>query len=110
MNSEIKKQFSLLKNSTKLPVTISTDDLFKNQYDMETLEYNMIEGNLFQWEVLITQQLTPDFCAKYLLDEKYSACDKERYICNITILNIQRHISETELEEACKKIWNNEDK
>ena len=41
MNSEIKNQF------TKSPVTISTDDLFKNQYDMETLEYNMIEGNLF---------------------------------------------------------------
>lgn len=110
MNSEIKKQFSLLKNSTKLPVTISTDDLFKNQYDMETLEYNMIECNLFQWEVLITQKLTPDFCAKYLLDEKYSACDKERYICNLTVLNWQQHISKSELQEAYIRIRQNEDK
>ena len=94
MNSEIKKQI----------ISITTEDLFKHQYDMETLEYNMIEGNLFQWDVMKTQKLTPDFCVKYLLDEKYSACDKERYICNITILTWQTHISKTELEEACKRL------
>jgi hypothetical protein len=99
MNSEIKSC-----------ITITKYDLYNNNYDIQTLEYNMLKRNISQWDVMITQDLTPDFCVKYLLDEKYSTSDKERYICNLTVLNWQPDISEKELEEACKRIWNNEEK
>lgn len=81
-------------------ITITKYDLYKNHYDMEVLEYNMLRRNIRQWDVMITQDLTPEFCVKYLLDEKYSISDKERYICNVTVLNWQPHISEKELSEA----------
>ena len=97
-------------NSEMKPcIAISKYDLYNNYYDIQTLEYNMLERNIRQWDVMVTQDLTPDFCVTFLLDEKYSISDKERYICNLTVLNWQPHISEKELEDACKRIWNNED-
>jgi hypothetical protein len=71
----------------------------KNKYDIETLEYNI--DNLGLRKLLQTQKLTPEFCAKYILNpEKYGMCREDHYLCDDDILLYQKHISKDDLMNA----------
>ena len=77
---------------------IRTDDLYKNQYDYETLKANIYAVGLL--DILKTQKLSADFCAKYILNESFQFLDEEQLINMNTVKKYQRHLSETDLIRA----------
>jgi hypothetical protein len=71
----------------------------KNQYDIETLEYNIC--NLSLRKLLQTQILTPEFCVKYILEpEEHGMCREDHYFCDFDILKYQKHINQEQLMNA----------
>jgi hypothetical protein len=71
----------------------------KNQYDIETLEFNI--GNLSLRKLLQTQVLTPEFCIKYILEpEEHGMCIEDYYFCDFDILKYQTHITKEQLMDA----------
>jgi hypothetical protein len=59
----------------------------KNEYDIETLEYNI--GNLELRKLLQTQKLTPEFCVKYILNpEEHGMSREDHYFCDFDILHL----------------------
>ena len=69
---------------------ITTDDLYNNQYDYETLKTNIYAVSLM--DVLKTQKLTADFCVKYILNTDFQLSDEDQTITIETVKKYQRHI------------------
>ena len=68
------------------------DNMLRNKkYDITTLERNI--NNLSMKTILHTQYLTPEFCVKYILNDKYASCIEDTYICIGNVLNAQKHIT-----------------
>jgi hypothetical protein len=83
---------------------ITNNSLYKNKYSIKELEDELnSENNLKLYYILKTQKLTPEFCVKYLLSEKYASCDEETYISTDDILKYQNHINKKELVELYNK-------
>lgn len=78
-------------------------DIYKNQYSTEELK-EMLNGTISQTAILLNQKLNAEFCAKYILNEKYSLNDNDRYLDFNDVLNYQPHITEEELIEEYNKI------
>ena len=77
---------------------IQNHQLRKKKYDIETLEYNI--DNLGLRNLLKTQILTPEFCAKYLMNpEEYGMCREDHYIDWYDILVYQPHIKKEDLQK-----------
>ena len=71
---------------------IQNYQLSNEQFDIETLEYNI--DRLGLKKLLLTQNLTPEFCVKYILNpEEHGMCREDYYICINQILTHQPHIS-----------------
>ena len=85
-------------------ITISDYDLKSKKYDMFTLEKNI--HHLSQWTLVKYQDLTASFCAKYILDEAYSSCEEDTYICIEDILCFQQHLNRDDIVNAYNKLNN----
>lgn len=72
-------------------------NLETQQYDMNTLEKNVLELNLLK--VVRTQKLTLEFIKKIILNEDYQITPEEQYIDKYYILKYQKHISINDLDE-----------
>ena len=77
-------------------------DIYKNQYSTEELK-EILNGTISQTAILLNQKLNAEFCAKYILNEKYSLNDNDRYLDFNDVLNYQPHITEEELIEEYNK-------
>ena len=80
------------------------DNMLRNKkYNIDLLEKNI---NFLSIKTLLyTQDLTPEFCVKYILNEKYASCVEDTFICMGDVLNAQKHITKKEIYEACNKIY-----
>lgn len=74
-------------------------DLYKNQYNQETLKKNIYAINLV--DILKTQKIDAVFAVKYLLQSKYQLLKQETFITPKIVLHFQPHITK---EELYKKI------
>jgi len=77
---------------------ITKDDLFKNKYDYNTLKTNIYGVSLI--DILKTQNLTAEFCVKYILNTDFQLCDEEKMITLDIVKKYQPHISDTEFVNA----------
>ena len=78
-------------------------DIYKNQYNTEELK-EILNGTISQTAILLNQKINANFIAKYILNEKYSLNDNDRYLDFNDVLNYQPHITEEELIEEYNKI------
>lgn len=76
-------------------IELNDQDLRKKKYSIDVLEKNI--NNLSISVILKTQKLTPEFCVKYILNEKYASCVEETYICDFDVIKRQPHIKSSEL-------------
>ena len=89
-------------NNKNIKVKITYEDLKKYKYTIEELEDNI--NNLEIKHILHYQILTPDFCAKYVLNERYASCMEDIYLIDVGyVLYHQPHITREELEEKVEK-------
>lgn len=76
--------------------------LVKKKYDMETLQLNI--NNLSKKNILYTQTLTADFCAKYIYDNDIESSDEDSYLFDANyILSCQPHLTKIELYLCIEK-------
>ena len=59
-------------------ILLNDSMLRKKKYDIEVLEKNI--HNLSMKTLLYTQDLTADFCIKYVLNEKYASCVEDTFL------------------------------
>lgn len=83
-------------------MVITKEDLYKNQYDYETLKANIYVVSLV--DILKTQKLTADFCLKYILNKTFQLLDDEQLITIETVKKYQSHLSNIELSSALLNI------
>jgi hypothetical protein len=74
---------------------ITKEDLYKNQYDYETLKANIYAVSLM--DILKTQKLTADFCVKYILNEDFQFSDEDQCITLDMVKQYQSHIMNIDL-------------
>lgn len=83
---------------------LTDDDIRKNQYDPEQIEYSIVNDLLSLRILNRYQKLTPYICAKYVIfggnEEKYGDCGEDRWLSDIEILRSQPHITREELSAA----------
>jgi len=85
-------------NSTNI-TNITNTNLLHKQYNIDILEQNI--SHLHKKTLLYTQQLTAEFCVKYILDLDIDNGSEDSYIFDkIYILERQEHISEQEFDIA----------
>jgi hypothetical protein len=70
---------------------ITNEDMYKNQYDCETLKKNIYAVSLL--DILKTQTLTEEFCIKYILNEDFQFTEEEQNINVFLIQKYQPHIN-----------------
>lgn len=80
--------------------TIFISDLYKRQYSMEELANNI--DYLPLYKILVTQNLTADFIAKYIYGNE--DCVEDSYITKEDILTYQSQISLSELDIAISQL------
>lgn len=85
-------------------MVLTTEDLYKNQYDYETLKANIYAVSLM--DVLKTQKLTADFCAKYILNEAFQFLEQDQCITIDMVKKYQPHIMNIDLVSALMKVTN----
>ncbi len=75
---------------------IKNEDLYKNKYQLDILEKNIM--NLSGKTLLHTQYLTAEFCAKYILNDRFYEGVEEDYLyTGDYVLKKQKHITKEEL-------------
>lgn len=85
-------------------MVLTTEDLYKNQYDYQTLKANIYAVSLM--DVLKTQKLTADFCAKYILNEAFQFLEQDQCITMDMVKKYQPHILNIDLVTALMKATN----
>jgi hypothetical protein len=70
-------------------------DLYNKKYDMKTLKENIYSVKL--WDILKTQELTRDFCVKYILHKNYQMEEEDEKITFQDVLRLQPHIEKRDL-------------
>ena len=70
-------------------------DLYNKKYDMKTLKENIYAVKL--WDILKTQELTRDFCVKYILQKNYQMEEEDEKITFQDVLRLQPHIEKRDL-------------
>jgi len=85
-------------------MVLTTEDLYKNQYDYETLKANIYAVSLM--DILKTQKLTADFCAKYILNEAFQFLEQDQCITIDMVKKYQPHIMNIDLVSALMKATN----
>lgn len=77
---------------------LSDLDIKYKKYNITELEENI--DYLSQWALIKYQDLTAEFCAKYILDEQYASCGEDTYICMEDILQFQQHLLKEDIVNA----------
>ena len=85
-------------------MVLTKEDLYKNQYDYETLKANIYAVSLM--DVLKTQKLTADFCVKYILNKDFQFLNEDQSITIEIVKKYQKHISHVELIASVMKATN----
>lgn len=75
----------------------------KKKYHIQLLEKNI--HNLSMKTLLYTQDLTADFCIKYVLNEKYASCVEDTFLSIGDVLNAQKHITRSAIYQAYNKVY-----
>ena len=73
-------------------------DLYNQNYDYEALKQHIYQVNMI--DVLKTQTLTPEFCAKYILNHRYQLTCEEKNLTIDDVLKFQPHINKDDLNCA----------
>jgi hypothetical protein len=55
--------------------------------------------------LLYTQDLTAEFCIKYVLNEKYASCVEDTFLSMGDVLNAQKHITRAAIYQAYNKVY-----
>lgn len=78
---------------------INNSDLNNHTFSMEILEKNI--NNLKLYTILLTQHLTPEFCAKYFCapNDIYAKDDGDQEIYMHTIIYHQPHVKEEDIKK-----------
>tara|TARA_B110000093_G_scaffold80613_1_gene87452 strand:- start:261 stop:584 length:324 start_codon:yes stop_codon:yes gene_type:complete len=96
---------------------ISNKELYQYDYDIHTLEYNVLryetlpknEKNEYTRlnlkSLLKTQKLTAEFCIKYILNDEYAYTDSEEYITTKEVVIYQKHLTNDDLDKAYEEIY-----
>ena len=91
-----------MKNDCKTYTTMNmllNDTMLRNKkYDIFTLEKNI--HNLSMKAILYTQNLTAEFCVKYILNEDYASCVEDTYICIGEVLRAQKHLTLADIQRV----------
>jgi len=79
---------------------LSNNDLIQKKYPIEVIEKNI--GYLRLTTILATQNVTPEFCKKYVFDKdnKYAKDEKDKNIYMNDVLYLQRHILKKDFFET----------
>lgn len=83
-------------------MVLTKEDLYKNQYDYETLKANIYAVSLM--DILKTQKLTADFCFKYILNENFQFLEEDKCITLDMIKQYQPHIQNINIMLSLIKI------
>lgn len=81
-----------------MSIIITNEDLYKNQYDYETLKTNIYAVSLT--DILKTQILNADFCIKYILNEDFQFSKEDKLITMDMVKKYQPHILDVEFINA----------
>lgn len=73
---------------------LTTEDLYNQQYDYETLKTNIYLVSLV--DILKTQRLTLDFCVKYILNVDFQLTKEEQEITIDMVKKYQPHIVDSD--------------
>jgi len=73
-------------------------DLYKQQYDRQTLKAHIYEVKLM--DILKTQKIDAKFAVRYILNSKYQLLSEEEDIVSYTVLKFQPHITYEELQKC----------
>ena len=95
-----------LQNQSQGPshfIFLNDNMLRRKKYTVDLLEKNI--NFLSSKTLLYTQDLTPEFCVKYILNEKYASCVEDTFICMGDVLNAQKHITKKEIYDAFNKLY-----
>ena len=103
-----KRMNNKLKVQSNNPVFILLNDymLRNKKYHIDLLEKNI--HNLSMKTLLYTQDLTADFCIKYILNEKYASCVEDTFLSISDVLNAQKHITRAAIYQAFNKVYSEE--
>jgi hypothetical protein len=82
-------------------------DLYKNNYDRETLKKNIYSFNLL--DILKTQHLDYTFVIRYILNTNYQFTKEEQLINMTDVLNYQRHLQKDILELEYLNYYDDDD-
>lgn len=95
-----------LQNQTDCPsnfIFLNDSMLRRKKYPIDLLEKNI---NFLSIKTLLyTQDLTPEFCVKYILNDKYASCVEDTFIHMSDVLHAQKHITKKEIYEAFNNIY-----
>uniref|UniRef100_A0A6C0HBA1 Uncharacterized protein n=1 Tax=viral metagenome TaxID=1070528 RepID=A0A6C0HBA1_9ZZZZ len=89
-------------------ILLNDSMLRKKKYHIQLLEKNIY--NLSMKTLLYTQDLTADFCIKYILNEKYASCVEDTFLSMGDVLNAQKHITRSSIYQAYNKVYCEKDK
>ena len=80
----------------------------KFMYDIDTIEWNILNSFLSLRVLLRNQRLTPYICAKYIVfggrNGAYADCCEDSWISICEVLNYQPHITIEDMIEARKLV------
>lgn len=76
-------------------MSITTEDLYKQNYSYEKLKANIYVVSLF--DILKSQILTLEFCVKYILNKDYQLTEEENNITLEHVLFYQPHILKNDI-------------
>jgi len=71
-------------------LTITKEDLYKNQYSRDVLKANIYGVSLM--DILKTQKLEAEFCVKYILNSDFQFLEEDQQITVETVKKYQPHI------------------
>ena len=84
-------------------IFLNDNMLRRKKYTIDLLEKNI---NFLSIKTLLyTQDLTSEFCVKYILNEKYASCVEDTFICMGDVLNAKKHITKKEIYDAFNKLY-----
>ena len=87
--------------------TLTDRDIMTNKYDVDVLEWNIVNSFLSLRKLVRYQKLTPYICAKYVVfggrNEMYADCSEDAWISTDDILRYQPHITMKEMMEAHRR-------
>lgn len=92
------KMTSDCKKYTTMNMLLNDTMLRNKKYDIFTLEKNI--HNLSMKTILYTQNLTAEFCVKYILNEYYASCVEDTYICVGDVLRAQKHLTLADIQNV----------